>query len=130
MVAGGNQEPDVSTGLDIAVVGAGHVGLVTGVCLAALGHRVRALDVDADKIERLRGGEAPFFEPGLDELLAGGVADGLLSFHVDPAEALEPARLAFLCVDTPNDPTGRVDLSALIAAARSCIGAAGNALLL
>jgi UDPglucose 6-dehydrogenase len=105
--------------MKITIVGAGHVGLVTGACFAAVGHDVAALDIDAERIERLSHGESPFFEPGLDELLATGSAAGRLRFTTDPAEALAGAELAFLCVATPNDERGKVDLRGVVSAARS-----------
>ncbi|MBX3031585.1 MAG: UDP-glucose/GDP-mannose dehydrogenase family protein [Chloroflexi bacterium] len=67
----------------ISVIGAGYVGLVTGACLAHLGNEVRVVDIDRARIERLRGGEVPIHEPGLDELVAAGLANGRLSFHAD-----------------------------------------------
>jgi UDPglucose 6-dehydrogenase len=105
--------------LEITIFGAGHVGLVSGSCLAAIGHRVRVLDVDGGKIARLEGGELPFLEPALDEVLAGARAGGAISFHSDPSEGLPGARVVFICVDTPNGPDGQVDLSSVVAAART-----------
>ncbi|MGH2573283.1 MAG: UDP-glucose dehydrogenase family protein [Actinomycetota bacterium] len=101
--------------LDIAVLGAGHVGLVSAVCLAAIGHHVRVLDIDERRIERLAGGEVPFLEPGLDELLTKARSLGRISFHAKP-DALPGATLVFLCVDTPNRPEGQVDLSSVVSA--------------
>jgi UDPglucose 6-dehydrogenase len=103
--------------MDIAVIGAGHVGLVTGACLGAIGHHVRVLDVDIAKIDDLRAGRSTFYEPGLADLLAAVSAAGRISFHAGAEEAVPGARLVFLCVDTPNGPDGRVDLSSLSAAA-------------
>jgi UDPglucose 6-dehydrogenase len=97
------------------VVGAGHVGLVSAICLAALGHEVRVLDVDRSKIERLSGSELPFYEPGLAEVLAR-IGHTRITFHHRPERAIPGARVVFLCVNTPNDPEGRVDISALVAA--------------
>jgi len=97
--------------MELAVVGAGHVGAVCAACLAAVGHRVRVLDVDAERIALLRAGRAPFFEPGIGELVERGRSGGLLSFHVDPAEAVPGASLVFLCVNTDNGPDGSVNLS-------------------
>lgn len=105
--------------LPIAVVGAGHVGLVSGVALAALGNEVRVLDIDRAKIDRLSAGELPFYEPGLAEILARVAASGAISFHTDPVEAVTGSQIVFLCVNTPNDDQGDVDLSALVAATRS-----------
>lgn len=99
--------------MEIAVVGAGHVGLVSAACLVAVGHVVRVQDIDEARIETLLAGGSPFYEPHLEDLLATGVADGRLSFRRDPREALSGARLVFLCVNTPNLPDGHVDLSAV-----------------
>ena len=99
--------------MELAVVGAGHVGAVCASCLAAIGHRVRAIDVDERRVAVLRAGRAPFVEPGIDELLVRGQARGLLSFHTDPAEALTGAALIFLCVNTESAPDGSVNLGAI-----------------
>lgn len=102
--------------MEIAVIGAGHVGLVCAACLAGIGHRVRVQDIDGDRVEELARGETPFLEPGLDELLGEGRKSGRLSFHTDPADALPDAKLIFICVPTwTNGDTA--DLSAVVAAA-------------
>jgi len=101
----------------IAIVGAGHVGLVTGACLAAVGHEVALLDVDERRVAMLREGQSPFFEPGLDQLITN--ARPHLTATTDPVAALRGADIAFLCVATPNDEAGHVDLSAVVSAARS-----------
>lgn len=101
------------------MAGGGHVGLVSALCLAALGDVVSVLDVDRRKIERLRGGELPFYEPGLAEILARVAPTGRISFHWEPQEAVAGSQIVFLCVNTPNDDQGRVDLSALVSASRS-----------
>jgi len=103
--------------LELAVIGSGHVGLITATCLAATGHRVRAQDVDKELIARLAGGEPPFLEPALPELLWSVTTDGRLSFHLDQSEAVSGASLIFLCVDTPNTGQGAVDISSLVSAA-------------
>lgn len=83
----------------ISVLGAGYVGLVTGACLAHLGNHVRVVDIDATRIERLRQGEVPIHEPGLDELVAEGLAKGRLSFHADQS-ATHGTRLVIVAVGT------------------------------
>jgi UDPglucose 6-dehydrogenase len=93
----------------IGVVGVGWVGLVTAACFAETGHQVIARDVVAEKVERLRRGEAPIHEPGLDELLERN-REGL-TFTTEMAELLEGARLLFVCVDTPPTYSGDADLS-------------------
>ncbi len=85
--------------MDIAIVGAGYVGLVTAACLAHVGHDVVCLDVDAARIERLRAGDLPVHEPGLDELVATGLEEGRLRFSVDYA-AIAGADLVVVCVGT------------------------------
>ncbi|HEV8637006.1 MAG TPA: UDP-glucose/GDP-mannose dehydrogenase family protein [Chloroflexota bacterium] len=101
----------------ICVVGQGYVGLVSAAGLAELGNRVVGLDVDVAKIARLRRGEIPISEPGLDELVARGRADGRLRFTTDYAEAVAEADLVFLAVPTPEGPTGGADLTYLRSAA-------------
>ena len=93
----------------IAIFGAGWVGLVTGACFAELGHEVTIRDVVPEKIDRLRTGEVPFFEPDLGELLQRN-ADRL-TFTLDAAEAAGAAELVFVCVDTPPTYSGDADLS-------------------
>jgi UDPglucose 6-dehydrogenase len=93
----------------LAIFGAGWVGLVTGACFADLGHEVTVRDVVPEKIERLRTGEVPFFEPGLSELLERN-ADRL-TFTLDAAEAAGAAEVVFVCVDTPPTYSGDADLS-------------------
>src|SRR5207302_10722562 len=112
--------------MEIAVVGAGHVGVVSATCLGFVGHRVKVHDVDVERIDRLAGGELPFFEPWLDELLVATARTGRVTFHRDPGDALSGAELIFLCVDTPNTDEGRVDLSAVTAAAVSVARFAGE----
>jgi UDPglucose 6-dehydrogenase len=101
----------------ICVIGQGYVGLVTGTGLAELGNRVVGLDVDAGKIERLRQGEIPIYEPGLDELVARNRAAGRLEFTTDYGAAVPEADLVFLAVPTPEGPTGEANLTYLQSAA-------------
>jgi UDPglucose 6-dehydrogenase len=95
----------------IGVIGTGYVGLVTAAGFAELGSDVWCVDIDAAKIERLRGGEVPIYEPGLKELLARNAAR--LHFSTDLASALEHARLLFVAVGTPPTYSGDADLSAV-----------------
>ncbi|MBL9123614.1 MAG: UDP-glucose/GDP-mannose dehydrogenase family protein [Planctomycetaceae bacterium] len=99
--------------MKIAMVGTGYVGLVTGTCLADSGNDVTCLDIDAAKIERLKRGEIPIYEPGLSELVARNVERGRLHFTTDLAAAVEPARLVFLAVGTPQGADGSADLRSL-----------------
>jgi UDPglucose 6-dehydrogenase len=95
----------------VGVIGTGYVGLVTAAGFAELGSEVWCVDIDAAKIERLRGGEVPIYEPGLDELLARN--SQRLRFDTDLAPALEHARLLFVAVGTPPTYSGDADLSAV-----------------
>jgi UDPglucose 6-dehydrogenase len=93
----------------LAVVGAGYVGLVTAACMAHLGHEVTALDVDVEKVEVLREGGVPIYEPGLPELI--GANRERISFTTDLTAAYADAEFIFLCVDTPPTYSGDADLS-------------------
>lgn len=95
----------------LAVIGTGYVGLTTGVCFAHLGHEVTCADIDVAKIERLRAGEIPILEEGLDDLLAECVAAGRLSFVSDSRQASTHADIVFLCVPTPQGEDGSADLT-------------------
>jgi len=95
----------------IAVFGAGYVGLVTGACFAALGHRVTVRDVIPARIEALRRGEVPIHEPGLDELLARNAER--LAFTLDVAMAIEGAEFVYVAVGTPPTYSGDADLTAV-----------------
>ncbi len=97
--------------MDVAVIGAGYVGLVTGAGLASLGHRVRLGEANAERVEALRAGKTPIFEDGLPELLASTIESGAISFHQSNPEAVEGADFIFLCLPTPEGPGGRADLS-------------------
>lgn len=102
----------------IAMIGTGYVGLVSGVCFSDFGHEVVCVDKDAKKIERLKAGEVPIFEPGLEDLLAKNIAAGRLSFTTDLAEAMEGAEAVFIAVGTPTRRgDGHADLSFVMAAA-------------
>src|SRR3979411_3047120 len=95
----------------IGVIGTGYVGLVTAAGFAELGSEVWCMDIDAEKIERLRRGEVPIYEPGLEELLARNA--GRLHFSTDLSAALEHSRLLFVAVGTPPTHSGDADLSAV-----------------
>jgi len=97
----------------IAVVGTGYVGLVTGTCFADSGNSVTCLDINAEKIARLRRGEIPIYEPGLEELVERNARAGRLRFTTDTAEAVGGAEVVFLAVGTPPAADGSADLSAL-----------------
>jgi UDPglucose 6-dehydrogenase len=103
----------------ICVVGVGYVGLVTGACFADLGNKVVALDVDEKRVENLKKGIMPIYEPGLDELVTRNVNAGRLSFTTSYAEAMKGAEFAFIAVGTPSGVNGEADLQYVAAAARS-----------
>lgn len=108
--------------MKIAIVGTGYVGLVTGAGLSALGHHVTCIDKDAKRVEKIVRGVAPFFEPGLDEIVASSVAGGTLTSTTDINGPVDAAEIVLIAVGTP-DHDGRIDLSQIEAAA-SEIGAA------
>ena len=102
--------------MQIAVIGSGYVGLVTAACLADSGNHVTALDNDARKIEALRNGRCPFFEPGLEELVRKNSDAGRLRFATDVAAGVAGVRAVFLAVGTPPRADGSADLGAIAAA--------------
>jgi UDPglucose 6-dehydrogenase len=103
----------------ICVIGVGYVGLVTAACFADLGNRVVALDVDEQRIDNLKKGIMPIYEPGLEELVRRNARAGRLSFTTLYAEALRGAEFAFIAVGTPSGVDGKADLQYVDAAARS-----------
>lgn len=105
--------------MKITMIGAGYVGLVSGVCFADFGHDVICLDRDESKVEALRNGKIPIFEPGLEQLVAENVAAGRLSFSTDLAASVSGADVVFIAVGTPSRRgDGHADLSYVYAAAR------------
>src|SRR3954452_21454504 len=92
----------------IAVLGLGYVGCVTAACLAHIGHRVIGVDRDPFKVSSVAEGRAPFFEPGLEDVVRGCVAAGRLSATVSLAEALKNADVALICVGTPSEKNGNL----------------------
>jgi len=104
--------------LKIAVIGTGYVGLVTGACLAEIGHEVVCTDSDARKIETLESGGLPIFEPGLEKIIPRMRKQGLLKFFSNPADAIAFGDAIFICVGTPPLPSGEADLSAIDHVAR------------
>ncbi|MEM6797132.1 MAG: UDP-glucose/GDP-mannose dehydrogenase family protein [Acidobacteriota bacterium] len=105
--------------MKICVVGSGYVGLVTGACLADFGMDVTGVDKDASKVEMLRGGEIPIFEPGLPTLVRKNMEQGRLRFTTDLGPAIEEARAVFIAVGTPPRPDGSADLKFIREVARS-----------
>jgi UDPglucose 6-dehydrogenase len=109
---------EVSQVKRICIIGSGHVGLVTGACLAELGNRVTCMDDDLKKIEMLRQGMMPFYEPGLEELVQRNTGGGRLSFSTSVEEACQNADIIFVCVGTPQKPGGESDSSYVEAASK------------
>jgi UDPglucose 6-dehydrogenase len=103
---------------EIAVIGAGYVGLTTAACFSHLGHDVTCADIDEARIAQLTRGEMPIVEAGLEALVRDGLERGRLSFVVGAANAVTSAEFAYLCVPTPQDDDGGADLSYIEAAAR------------
>src|SRR5262245_3971980 len=97
--------------MKISVIGTGHVGLVTGACFAEQGHHVLCVDVDKDKIAKLRRGAMTIYEPGLEDLVRRNVKEGRLKFGSTNAEAVAFGSVIFICVPTPPRPDGTADLS-------------------
>jgi UDPglucose 6-dehydrogenase len=105
--------------MKLSVFGSGYVGLVTGACLAEVGHDVVCADTDRSKIEGLRRGVLPIWEPGLDGIVQRNVAEGRLRFTVDVAEAVDHGELQFIAVGTPPDEDGSADLKYVLSVADS-----------
>ncbi|MBI4021835.1 MAG: UDP-glucose/GDP-mannose dehydrogenase family protein, partial [Candidatus Andersenbacteria bacterium] len=103
---------------NIALIGAGYVGLVTGTCLAEIGHSVIVIDNNRDKIARLKRAVMPIYEPGLKELVRKNVARGRLSFTTNPKQAVRRSDVILIAVNTPPLPDGKADLSYVAGAAR------------
>lgn len=104
--------------MNIAIIGTGYVGLVTGTCFAEIGHRVICVDNDLEKVRTLRSGGIPIYEPGLEELVPRNVAAGRLHFTDSVAEGVERSDVIFIAVPTPPLPDGSVDLSYIEGVAR------------
>jgi len=113
--------------MKIAMIGTGYVGLVSGVCFSDFGHDVVCVDKDPGKIDRLKAGQVPIFEPGLEDLMAKNVAAGRLSFTLDLAEAVAGADAVFIAVGTPTRRgDGHADLTYVMAAAEEIGHALGK----
>jgi UDPglucose 6-dehydrogenase len=103
----------------VAVIGTGYVGLVAGTCFAESGNTVTCVDIDEKKIRRLKDGDVPIYEPGLEELLKRNLHDGRLAFTTRYEEAIPNAEVAFIAVGTPSGDDGSADLKYVLEAARS-----------
>ncbi|MCG3138453.1 MAG: UDP-glucose 6-dehydrogenase [Phycisphaerae bacterium] len=97
--------------MHVTVVGCGYVGLVTGACLADTGNFVMGMDIDPQRVEMMRAGRSPIYEPGLTEIMQENIKTGRLKFTTDMAEAVRQAEVIFLCVGTPPRDDGSADLS-------------------
>jgi UDPglucose 6-dehydrogenase len=104
--------------VEVCVVGTGYVGLVTGTCLAYLGRSVICVDIDERKIQMLREGKSPIYEPGLDQLITTGIQRGNLRFSTDLAAAVKESEIIFIAVGTPPMASGKADLSYVKAVAQ------------
>ena len=104
--------------MNIAIVGTGYVGLVSGTCFAEMGAHVTCVDVDVNKINKLKAGEMPIYEPGLEELVKRNVSYGRLNFTTDLTEVLDDVEVVFSAVGTPPDEDGSEDLKYVLAVAR------------
>jgi len=104
--------------MNIAVVGTGYVGLVTGTCFAETGNNVICVDIDEKKVNRMRNGEVPIFEPGLELLFERNTKQGRLTFTTNLKEAVKDAEVIFLALPTPPGEDGSADLSYILGVAR------------
>jgi len=104
--------------LKVTIIGTGYVGLVTGACLADVGHEVLCIDLDQGKVDRLNRGEIPIHEPGLERVVQRNQADGRLSFSISPSEGTAFGEVLIIAVGTPPEEDGSADLSHVLAAAR------------
>jgi UDPglucose 6-dehydrogenase len=106
--------------MKVVIVGSGYVGLVTGTCFSEVGIDVVCVDIDQKKIENLKKGIVPIYEPGLEEMLLRNMSKGRLDFTTNLPEALVDAEVVFIAVGTPPDEDGSADLKYVIAVAREC----------
>ena len=105
--------------MNITVIGSGYVGLVSGTCFAEMGNTVTCVDIDPDKIEKLKQGDIPIFEPGLEAMVLKNVKDNNLFFTTELEKALQNAEIAFIAVGTPMGADGAADLQYVLAVAKS-----------
>ena len=106
--------------MKITIVGSGYVGLVTGACFSEVGIDVVCVDIDQNKIDNLKKGIVPIYEPGLDDMITRNMSKGRLKFTTNIAEAVKESEVVFISVGTPPDEDGSADLKYVIAVARDC----------
>ena len=104
--------------MKIAVVGTGYVGLVTGTCLADTGNQVICVDINEKKVEMMKNGQVPIYEPGLEQLFNRNINQNRLHFTTNLAEAIAEAKIIFLALPTPPGGDGAADLSYVLGAAK------------
>src|SRR4051812_45213964 len=104
--------------MKITVVGTGYVGLVTGTCFAETGNHVTCVDIDQAKVARMKQGEIPIYEPGLEEMFRHNIAADRLSFSTDLASSIADAEVIFLALPTPPNEDGSADLSYVLGVAK------------
>ena len=105
--------------MKISIFGTGYVGLVTGACLADLGHEILCVDIDEQKIINLKQNILPFYEPGLKEIVVKGKEKGRLKFTTNVEEAVQFGKAIFNCVGTPSQEDGSADLNYVFSVAES-----------
>jgi UDPglucose 6-dehydrogenase len=105
--------------MKVTIFGTGYVGLVTGACLAEMGNHVVCVDIDNAKVEGLKNGVIPIYEPGLEPIVTNNYAAGLLDFTTDPASAIAHGEIIFIAVGTPPDEDGSADLKYVLSVART-----------
>lgn len=104
--------------MDIAIVGTGYVGLVSGACFSEMGVNVTCVDVNQEKIDKLLNGQIPIYEPGLEEMVMRNCREGRLNFTTDLTSVLDDVDIVFSAVGTPPDEDGSADLKYVLAVAR------------
>ena len=105
--------------MNVCVIGSGYVGLVAGAGFAEIGHNVKCVDIDKEKIDALNRGEVPIYEPGLDGLFARNCQAGRLTFSTEVSDAIATSDVVIIAVGTPEKEDGSADLSAVLAVART-----------
>ena len=103
--------------MNLAVIGTGYVGLVTGACFAEMGHRVTCVDIDAEKVAKLKEGYIPIYEPGLKPIVLRNHEEGRLLFTTSLADAMVDTEIVFIAVGTPPGEDGSADLKYVIGVA-------------